>query len=522
MCRCLRSSLVAGLCLLIAPAVGGAAPLVPVGPAGFSTDSFRMPSGGGGLFDVRGGAVADGLSVSAGLWTGGTGAALDGVAARPLTGLTASVDVLGVAGLDVEAPVALDGSGAGDTRVAPRFPLLRQDERGIDLAVVPAFSLPTGSHGSFLGDGLLAWAPELALSRGIGAFRLAANVGYRARPEQQVAGVRVGRELTTRAGLGWRPSVAGLETGVTLSGAKALQEGAASGAEAFVGASYAISEALSAFAGGGAALAGGGAGTPVWRGLAGVRFTGDLYPAAQVRLPPDRDGDGFADADDKCPDDPEDPDGRFDDGCPDFDDDNDGVPDLADACPETAGDADHSGCPPGDTDGDGLADQQDNCPAEKGSFDGCPTPQLVRLRRGVIDLSRPITFEAGSAELAQESAPLLEAVAKVIAAHPEILRVRVEGHTDNRGRRSKNVALSQDRAKAVANGLADRGVSPRRLSAVGFGPAKPIDSNDTEVGRAINRRVELVIAVAKPVLPKGVKPIEQDDVGPVADSDSIF
>jgi outer membrane protein OmpA-like peptidoglycan-associated protein len=350
-------------------------------------------------------------------------------------------------------------------------------------------------------------------------IRLAVNAGYHARPEQQVGDVKVGKELTGRLGLAFRPGIDGLEAALTVSGARALREGAASGAEALAGVSYELFDGISAFAGGGAALAGRYTGTPSWRAMAGMRWTGDLSVEAELLAPPDMDGDGFADAVDKCPEDPEDPDGRFNDGCPDFDDDNDGVPDLADACPEKRGSPDNHGCPVRDGDGDGLADMEDNCPEEKGLFDGCKAPQLVRLKVDRIDLSRPLTFERGSAELTEDSAPLLDAVAAVINSHPGIHLLRVEGHTDNRGRRARNVELSQDRAKSVADALARRGLSPRRLSALGFGPARPIADNGTEEGRALNRRVEIIIAAATQPLPDGAVVPEQDDLGPLAEDE---
>jgi OmpA-OmpF porin, OOP family len=102
----------------------------------------------------------------------------------------------------------------------------------------------------------------------------------------------------------------------------------------------------------------------------------------------DRDGDGYKDDVDKCPDEPEDFDGfKDDDGCPDPDNDNDGIPDVNDRCPnepeDRDGDHDEDGCPEGndgDRDGDGILDSRDKCPdqpEDRDGFqdaDGCPDP----------------------------------------------------------------------------------------------------------------------------------------------------
>jgi len=75
-------------------------------------------------------------------------------------------------------------------------------------------------------------------------------------------------------------------------------------------------------------------------------------------------------------------------------------------------------------------------------------------------------------------------------AHPEILKVQVQGHTDSRGRSAMNLALSQARAEAVVGALIRRGIAPPRLMARGYGPARPLATNTTRQGREKNRRVE--------------------------------
>jgi outer membrane protein OmpA-like peptidoglycan-associated protein len=89
---------------------------------------------------------------------------------------------------------------------------------------------------------------------------------------------------------------------------------------------------------------------------------------------------------------------------------------------------------------------------------------------------------------------VLAVVAKLMELHPEILRVRVEGHTDNKGSAIDNLDLSRERAAAVRRHLIDiGGIDGKRLVAQGFGPDRPVGDNKTEAGRAKNRRIELVI-----------------------------
>lgn len=99
-----------------------------------------------------------------------------------------------------------------------------------------------------------------------------------------------------------------------------------------------------------------------------------------------------------------------------------------------------------------------------------------------------VSFEMGSSKLRPEAHEPLRAVAKAMKAHPS-LRVEVEGHTDSIGDRGKNERLSQRRAESVRQFLVGEGVDATRLTAKGYGEAKPVDSNETNEGRARNRRV---------------------------------
>jgi OOP family OmpA-OmpF porin len=103
-----------------------------------------------------------------------------------------------------------------------------------------------------------------------------------------------------------------------------------------------------------------------------------------------------------------------------------------------------------------------------------------------------ILFDTGKSTIKPESAQAIGEIAKLLTADPS-LKVFVVGHTDTVGGVDSNIKLSQDRAEAVLQALVrDHGIAPARLRASGCGPFAPVASNDTEEGRAKNRRVELV------------------------------
>lgn len=101
-----------------------------------------------------------------------------------------------------------------------------------------------------------------------------------------------------------------------------------------------------------------------------------------------------------------------------------------------------------------------------------------------------IHFDTGKATLQEDSAQVLGEIVKLLKQNPG-LSLRVEGHTDNQGSAAANQALSEKRAQAVLAWLQSHGVNASRLTAVGFGQTKPVADNQTEEGRAKNRRVEL-------------------------------
>lgn len=123
-----------------------------------------------------------------------------------------------------------------------------------------------------------------------------------------------------------------------------------------------------------------------------------------------------------------------------------------------------------------------------------PEPERVEVKREKIQVNEKIHFEFDSAKIREESHNLVDEIATVINEHPEIVRLRVEGHTDPRGTREYNLDLSKRRAQSVMDYLVEQGdVDPERLEMEGYGFDEPIASNDTEEGMAKNRRVEFTI-----------------------------
>jgi outer membrane protein OmpA-like peptidoglycan-associated protein len=102
-----------------------------------------------------------------------------------------------------------------------------------------------------------------------------------------------------------------------------------------------------------------------------------------------------------------------------------------------------------------------------------------------------INFDFGKSIIRDESKPIIEQIVQMMKSNPD-LKIGVEGHTDNVGSPASNKTLSEARAKSVVSAIAGQGIPADRLSPTGYGQDKPIGDNNTEEGRAKNRRVELV------------------------------
>ncbi|HKL63841.1 MAG TPA: OmpW family outer membrane protein [Woeseiaceae bacterium] len=136
---------------------------------------------------------------------------------------------------------------------------------------------------------------------------------------------------------------------------------------------------------------------------------------------------------------------------------------------------------PADTDGDGVADGNDLCPAT-------PAGRQVGPRGCRCDYTVSLAFGFDSDALTAEDRRLLDDLAENLKRLP-YLRGVVEGHTDSRGPEAYNQQLSERRARSAYQYLLDAGIRAAQLSYVGYGESRPVADNDTEEGRALNRRV---------------------------------
>ena len=129
--------------------------------------------------------------------------------------------------------------------------------------------------------------------------------------------------------------------------------------------------------------------------------------------------------------------------------------------------------------------------------------KLEMMEKGlVITVVGDLLFDSGKAKIRHEAYPLLDKVATVLKDNMADFNVGIEGYTDNvpikHSNWKSNWELSSARSLSVLHYLVnEKGVTPERLSAIGFGEYHPVASNDTREGRKLNRRVEIVILPSK-------------------------
>ncbi|HEX5749042.1 MAG TPA: OmpA family protein [Archangium sp.] len=436
--------------------------------------------------------------------------------------------------------------------------LAQRREAPVDLALELGVGLPVGSVDTLSRDSIVRLSPKLMLGRNFGALRAAVEAGALIRPAVVLGDVgEVQDELGNEVRLGAVVATTGdgLRGELNVRGSVPLTREASS-LEVLAGLRLPLGESLEAYALGGPGF-GNAPGTPTFRVLLGVAVGGgergdasrrdddgdgvvngedtcpaEAGPAERQGCPvKDTDKDGIEDAADTCPTEAglaerqgcpvrdADQDGIEDaadkcpteagpanrQGCPVRDADQDGIEDAADKCPTEAGLTELRGCPAKDSDGDTVADHLDNCPAEKGVVTnaGCPVQQkqMVAIQKGKLEIKEQVFFATAKAVIQPRSFKMLDQVARILQQHPEVDKMVIEGHTDDRGNAEANRKLSLARAEAVKGYLVSKGVEPARLEAKGFGPDQPIASNKTDKGRAANRRVEFIIVTPERELP---------------------
>jgi outer membrane protein OmpA-like peptidoglycan-associated protein len=424
-------------------------------------------------------------------------------------------------------------TGLHDTRLDLRAKFYTSNDKMTRMGLGGAVFLPTGnSAGAVAGDNATTGYLYLAAEHNFGSWLLAGNMGPHFRPQRGLHRandpnletlavgtelrwafgayvplrddrIRLGLELWGTAGLGTQNDI-----NTTFNSQNVDLEWLLMGKAKLDQAGH-----WWGMAGAGTRLTGG-YGSPDFRALVSLGYWfsfKDKAPATKTQnyeftkptLEADRDGDGYPDSIDKCPDIKEDhrPPNPTD-GCPaDADRDGDGIPDSVDACPDVKEDkdgiADQDGCPEDDADNDGIPDGKDKCPMEPGleqkiaEKNGCPS--LTRFTdNGEIQLLEPIQFDTGKATIKPVSFPILDEVVALMKARKD-LKVGVYGHTDSVGSDDMNMTLSKNRAASCMKYLVEHGIASSRLQSEGFGETKPISTNDTAEGRFKNRRTEFKV-----------------------------
>ncbi|MDC3983884.1 OmpA family protein [Polyangium jinanense] len=457
--------------------------------------------------------------------------------------------------VNLDVPVALLQTGDADTspttadfgdiRLGARVRLYGGYEAPLQVGIGGFFWIPTGT-GAYVTDSYVRGLPQLLLGgqlrdRWVWSFAVGPEIRDKRTTDD---GVVMGTAITGGAGIAiLLGEDRALQIGPELDISQVLLDASSQNRniELSLQGRYRFLDDFEAGMGIGAGLSEG-VGTPLFRVVAMVAYS----PFLSERLR-DSDGDGVLNDRDACPE------VRGDrsvyaveNGCPSVyrkranDADGDDVIDDQDACPRVYGipqsDETRNGCPlddaeeaalleqyrdnrpdsKGDTDGDGLGDAVDACPEEKGvpsevaAKNGCP--EAVRVTEGEIVLLRELLFDAGRATLRPSSRQMLEEVAEVLLQHPEITKIEVQGHTDNRGTLPRNDALALQRAQAVRDLLVRRSIDPKRIVLKAFGPNAPVATNTTPEGRQRNRRATFVILERKPApappspSPSGVTP----------------
>ena len=461
----------------------------------------------------------------------------------PILALQSSADLSPVLP-DDDPGAELPKFAVNDPRLSVKYMLLNMLRDPLGLGFVLSGYLPLGIDNRFAGDQSFALefltTAELWVVRGI---RVALNAGYRYRNKAVIVRdskindqIRWGLAVNVPLWIRTVDAILEFDGGIGIAKKEPGLEGIQPGevpAEVKAALRFWITKDWSITGGVGGAMNKEAVGTPDVRVFLG--FSGHWVSGGEWGY--DYDHDGIYGVHDKCPNNPEDFDGHQDlDGCPEPDNDNDGVPDEfdkcdntpegvsvgpdgcpdndvdgdgipndLDKCPEDPEDIDRfqdsDGCPDVDNDQDGIPDAADNCPNKPETMndflddDGCPDDpnDKVHISRDRIIITEQVHFETGKSTIKRKSYPILDAVVEVMNANAQILKIRVEGHTDDRGSDDMNLKLSDDRAAAVMKYLVDKGVSERRLDAVGYGETKPIKDNETAEGRAANRRVEFTI-----------------------------
>ena len=441
----------------------------------------------------------------------------------------------GIFGGAATTTVVPSGAALNDMRLDFRGVVARTKDEKAALGAGLSVFAPTGSTANFGGDGGVSGLLMVTGEYDFRYFIVTANTGIHFRPVNSINrpaqnnGLGIGNEWRWAVG-GFVPLKGGkYRLGGTIFGQTGIESGKVIGDTTFTRRNTPIEWNVEGrmkfgpnghwWAGfGGGSLLGNGYGAPDLRllGLIGAYFpildSDAPSPERRAALREkwrsehsgDSDHDGIPDDVDACPNDPEDHQGSEpNDGCPTPPDrDNDGIPDQFDKCPDAPEDKDGAddgdGCPEDDADKDGILDTVDACPKEPGApnkdpkKNGCP--QFIQMDGTVVKILQQVHFASGSATILPDSFPMLQEIANLLKANPNIHKMSIDGHTDTRGDAGMNMRLSQNRANSVMAWLNQHGVEAPRLEAHGYGEERPLEKDEKEEAHYLaNRRVEFRI-----------------------------
>lgn len=331
------------------------------------------------------------------------------------------------------------GGGLGDIAIDAKLVALDPSTAPLGLAADVRVRVPTTTTTVPLGVDGVGWEAALVASKRAGPMSFAANVGVRGVPQELADASALMASLTLRGNAAFH---IGESAGISLdaAGGVALSEGDPSAGEFMLGGWVRPIAPLDLRLGLGRGL-GGGVGSPAARVVLAVGFEpGKLSPKPKPTTPT-----------------------------------------TASTSPTTP----TSSTPSSTASSSGSTPTTVTAPVST-----APRP-LAELGAGKIVLGQKILFDGST--ISGASLPVLNAVAEILASHPEISGVRIESHTDSRMDLEYTLSLTGMRANAVLDYLVARGVSPTRVIAAGYGGTRPIVQGDNAEAWALNDRIEFIV-----------------------------
>jgi MYXO-CTERM domain-containing protein len=443
------------------------APAMAEGP--FPADHFRPTMDANGILDVESPTVPRHLDFDIGVvesWAkdplvlrNAAGERLESVVgSRFTTSITGQLTLWDAVEVGFDIPVvgqasplsgsaAPGGFGVGDVRLAPKVALLRQADTGVNVALMSSVTLPSSDPSLLAGESGVSYVPQVLVGHvfdGLG-LRLNGSLGATVRDRASLRGLTIDDDVFAQLGAGYTLSALPMkaELQASLRVTAPLHGDVTSGTplEGLVGAAVPVWGPLAlSVAVGGAPVAGAGAADV--RAFVGLRWSERQPAPVPVVVAPTIEYRERI------------------------------VERVVERVVEKP------------------VEVQVQVPAV------CPEAPVAEahIEGARIEIAGKVSFRRATAELDASGERVVDEVAALLVAHPEVKRVRIEGHTDGDGTPATNADLSQRRADAVLQRLVSKGVAVERLEARGFGEDRPVASNDTPEGRDQNRRVEFLVA----------------------------